>query len=221
MTSAGNDIVCIAATDIPRTKQPVFYSRILSPSEQALYSTPQYASIPFAYFVWLLWSVKESAFKYLQRATPMLVFSPTKFIVTQLYLPPEFAVGSFAETEMVQRGFGNGALKGVVAYADLSLSSRSLIYREAIVSVVNGEDNFDDICWGIKAVTAPDPDSQSAAVRSFLAGVLKEQYGADEVIVCKTTDGIPFLSLNNGKTVLPLSLSHHGNFVGYSFLRDK
>lgn len=218
MISAGNDIVCINATDIPRTKQSRFYSRILSPPELALYSKPEYAATPFEHFVWLFWSIKESAFKYLQRANPLLVFSPTKFVVTQLDIPLGFTIGNLAEKEMAQRGFGDSVIKGIIAYADFKLSSRSLIYRETIASVVNSDENFEDIFWGIKSVNYISPDNQSTEARAFLSGALNQQFGAKNVAICKTSDGIPFLSLYNGKTTLPVSLSHHGNFVGYSFL---
>jgi phosphopantetheinyl transferase (holo-ACP synthase) len=221
MTSTGNDIVCINAIDIPRTKQLRFYSRILSSSEQNLYNKPEYTAIPFEYFVWLLWSIKESAFKYLQRATPPLVFSPTKFIVTQLDIPLGASTKNLAETEMAQRGFGEDTVKAIVTYADVKLSSRSLIYRELIVSVVNGDENFEDIYWGVKSLNNIAPDYQSAEVRVFLTATLKHHFGAEDISICKTANGIPFLSLNQSNTTLPVSLSHHGNFAGYSFRSDK
>ena len=72
MISAGNDIVSLTATNVTRTKSPEFYSKIISPAEKALFDTLDQEVLPFHRFVWLLWSVKESAFKYLHRLDPIL-----------------------------------------------------------------------------------------------------------------------------------------------------
>src|ERR1700740_2467205 len=84
MISAGNDVVSLAAIDITRTNQHKFYSKILSDSEIPLYNEFSLAQIPFEHFVWLLWSIKESAYKFLQRNNPGLIFTPVKFVVNDL-----------------------------------------------------------------------------------------------------------------------------------------
>ena len=214
MISAGNDIVSIDAVDIPRTKQIKFYSRILSTSEQALYTQPEYAHIPFEQFVWLLWSVKESAFKYLQRLNSALIFSPTKFIVTQLSVPLGFAPKGFEAAETAQRGFGDDAFKAVLTYGEFTLYSRSLIYRELIVSVINAGDNFENTCWGVKAIATSHPANQSAEVRTFLAKCLQQNFSLDAEII-KNAESIPLILIEG--VAIPVSLSHHGRFVGYSY----
>src|SRR5215469_9103806 len=104
MTSAGNDIVSFSAINSARTKQQRFYSKILTTAEENIYRQPGFASIPFENFVWLLWSVKESAYKYLKRANPALIFTPVKFIVRQLDAPEQADMLSFGgQTE--QAGF--------------------------------------------------------------------------------------------------------------------
>jgi len=65
MTRGGNDIVSLQAINRTRTRQPRFYSKILADSELTLYKEGGFAAIPFEIFVWLCWSIKESAFKYL------------------------------------------------------------------------------------------------------------------------------------------------------------
>ena len=64
MISAGNDIAALAKVNKERIPQPRFYSKILSDSERALYHQPQLTILPFENYVWLLWSVKESVYKY-------------------------------------------------------------------------------------------------------------------------------------------------------------
>lgn len=217
MISTGNDIVCMSATDIPRTKQSKFYSRILSPSEQALYNQAANTFIPFEYYVWLLWSIKESAFKYLQRINPLLVFSPTKFVVIRLDIPAGFLMETFSGTSITQTGFDSAAVEGVIICAGHELSSRSMVYQDVMVSVVNNNEDFDNICWGIKLIDDINPETQSVEVRSFAMGAIRQHCDGKPIAIRKNPDGIPLLSFDEGKTVLPISLSHHGAFVGFSF----
>src|ERR1700739_3692703 len=84
MTSTGNDIVALTAINVARTKQPNFYSRIVTSGEQELYYSTLQDQLPFEHFVWLVWSVKESAFKYLKRVDPGLIFSPSKMRMVEL-----------------------------------------------------------------------------------------------------------------------------------------
>ena len=70
MNSVGNDIVALAAIDVARTRQPEFYSRIITPAEQEFYSLYLKDQLSFEHFIWLAWSVKESAYKVLKRFEP-------------------------------------------------------------------------------------------------------------------------------------------------------
>ena len=88
MKSTGNDIVALGSVDKHRTGQYRFYSKILSASEQTLYQQMQFANLPFEHYLWLLWSVKESTFKFLKRTKPELIFSPAKIIIQYLEIPP-------------------------------------------------------------------------------------------------------------------------------------
>ena len=81
MTSTGNDIVALAATDPDRTSRYRFYSRILTRSELDHVAG---TALPFSTFVWLLWSIKESVYKYVSRSNPRLGFAPLKIPVGQL-----------------------------------------------------------------------------------------------------------------------------------------
>ena len=80
MTSTGNDIVSFAATNLIRTKEPIFYNKILSEQEIAAYARLHHQFLAFDVYIWLLWSVKEATYKYLKRLDPGLIFSPTKIV---------------------------------------------------------------------------------------------------------------------------------------------
>lgn len=217
MTSTGNDIVSLNAINVVRSKQSGFYSKILSGAEKDLYCQPEFAAIPFENFVWLLWSIKESAYKYLRRINTSLVFSPIKFEVKQLRLPPGFSITNFNTKQIERTGFdGNTELKGVISYGADILYSRSLMYMELIVSMVNDQENFEDTCWGIKLIDMPDPLHQSIEVRRFLVNRLRF-WGLDKIVLSKNPSGIPIILKRNKVLEIPVSLSHHDHMVAYSF----
>ncbi len=224
MTGTGNDIVSLNAINKVRTKQSRFYSKILSPSEETLYSKSAFASIPFENFVWLLWSIKESAFKYLQRTNPDLIFSPTKIIVHRLQTPSAYSVSSFDATELEGIGFDSrdakfcvSTIKGIIAYGPNTFYSRSIIYKELVVSVVNGDANFESTSWGIKWTDKCHPPFQSIAVRKFLVNRLYSLFQMDNLMIGKSSYGFPIVLEGSEEISIPISLSHHDHFVAYSF----
>jgi len=212
MISTGNDIIALKTINIARTKQKNFYRKIISTSEKDLYDRQFSDNLPFDVFVWLLWSVKESVYKYLQRITPELVFSPTKIIIPQLALPADNFVEQFEG-----RGFDeNSVYKGIVSFGDHTLYSRSLISEEFIFSVVNHKDDFEHIRWGIQLIDSSDPDVQSKAVREFLIKALSPLFPGSDLLVDKSPHGYPILLKDGVEIPLPVSLAHHGRYVGYS-----
>src|ERR1700744_5977602 len=130
MTGAGNDIVALAVINATRTRQPNFYSKIILPAEQELYSAEFEDKLPFEHFVWLAWSVKESIYKFLQKKTPDLVFSPSKIIIKRL-MPPQLPARSVKLSQ--GRGFERvPAYEGEVTFGNETLYSRSLIDMDFI-----------------------------------------------------------------------------------------
>jgi hypothetical protein len=213
MISTGNDLVALKAINIVRTKQPNFYKKIISDSEKDLYDHQLSGHLPFEIFVWLLWSVKESAYKYLQRITPDLVFSPTRFIVNRLILPIDNSV-----KQLEGCGFDDDLVcKGVVSFGDHTLYSRSMISGEFIFSVVNSTDNFEHIRWGIQLIDSSDPDVQSKSVREFLIKKLNALFPESELLISKSSHGYPIILKDGDEIPLPVSLAHHDRYVGYSF----
>src|ERR1700749_1556209 len=106
LPGTGNDIVALSATDRGRTILPRFYTRILDAREQTLYNGQAVQTLPFDNYVWLLWSIKESVYKYKQRTSPELVFSPTKIPVREVLLPS-----------------GDGFYRGPISYGPAPLYS--------------------------------------------------------------------------------------------------
>jgi phosphopantetheinyl transferase (holo-ACP synthase) len=215
--SAGNDIVALKAVNITRSNHPKFYSRILSPAEKELYDELKSTSIPFWNFVWLFWSIKEAAFKFLQRNNPDLVFSPTKFIVAQLVIPAGYKINNVNSTQITGVGFDTYTINGILIYDSNSIFFRSSLTTEFVHSVVNNVDDFDSTYYGIKQIEGNDSENQSKAIRDFLIENLQKQTGFNHLAVSKNVSDIPIITKRNEELSIPVSLSHHDNWIAYSF----
>lgn len=207
MISIGNDIVDLKHIDKQRTCERRFFSKILSPQEELLFSGYQSQDLPFEVFVWLLWSAKEAVYKFLKRHQPGLIFSPIKFQVVNLSTPL-FASAHKQETAL---GFDEDVLNMELLFAEQQYHVKSVITTEYVASFISTE--FDNTYWGIRHVENPDPESLSAAVRDFAKERLPELYPDLTVGFKKHATGYPFVE----DTSLCISFSHHGNWVSYAF----
>jgi phosphopantetheinyl transferase (holo-ACP synthase) len=215
MNSIGNDVVALDAIDVARTCTPRFYSKILTIPEQQLYHG-LHGAIPFHNFVWLIWSVKEAAYKCLKRNQPDLVFSPLKLQIVNITPPAKPAVT--ITTGLAYKGFVNdGCFICEIIYQSSRLFSRAIIWgNDLIHSVVQHGNDFGNINWGIKQITGIGPENQSAAVREFTLAQLSSQFVGAELKVGKSAPGYPYLVVNGLVCTLPLSFSHHGSYVAYA-----
>lgn len=218
MISIGNDIIALRTIDIPRTQSFRFYSKILSVSEQQLYQA-QFTHLPFEYFVWLLWSIKESVYKCRQRHQPELVFSPVSIVLTQL-IGPIRSPGHFAG-ELADTGFTDSeCFCSQVTLNSQLFHARSIIYGDEVLATIAGEaPDWSRTNWGLRKIAGTGAASQSFAVREFLLEGLSPLYPGKELSIVKNNSGCPFLFIDGEIVDLPLSLSHHGEYVGYAFVK--
>ena len=198
IASTGNDIVDLSATDPLRTCSYRFYSRIISSEEKTLYD--ELGGLPFDNYVWLLWSIKESVYKYTSRTDTGLAFAPLTIPVFHLHLPS-----------------GDGFYKSMVIYGSEILYSRSIITNRLIVTVVSNDENFDRTWWGFRSVDEAGYADQSASVRTFVLGKLATALSRADLKIEKTAAGYPVVLDGNGLLDISLSLAHHGHFVAYSY----
>jgi hypothetical protein len=196
--STGNDIVALSATDRERTTRPRFYSRILDTGEQALYDQQALAGLSFDNYVWLLWSIKESVYKYKQRTDPGLVFSPTKIPVRQVRPP-----------------FGDPFYTATIGD---TLYSRSIVRDDIITTVVSGDENFANTRWGFEPIETAGHAHQSAAVRVSLVRELNAALPCENLQISKNPDGCPVILDGEEQLNIPVSLAHHDRWVAWSFL---
>jgi len=214
MLSAGNDIVSLSDINVPRTITKQFYSKILSDSEIAFFESSKTSPVTFENYVWLLWSIKESAYKFLKRTDPDLLFTPVKFEVKQLDIPDGYLIANFKGPAIADQPL---EIKATVEFDSEKLYSRSAIYNQLIFSVVDNNADFDAVFWAIKAINSTNNKTQSSEVRAFLIDRLEQLTGKENLGIHKNLQGVPLLF--DGSTQLPIavSLTHHGHFVAYSF----
>ncbi|GAB2986824.1 hypothetical protein GCM10027049_28260 [Mucilaginibacter puniceus] len=217
MKSAGNDIVALNAIDIQRTRDARFYSKFITDSELAIY---QHLSLPlpFEIFVWLLWSVKESAYKYLQRHDAGLQFSPIKFIVEQLNIPADFNLNPFTGIDWDNEETPANYLTGSVSCGNTHLYFRSHITHDFITSVVDANEQFENVYWGIKSIEHADHQHQSQEVRNFVLIKIKALLAIEDLRIVKSEIGYPVVMEGGTPLEVDLSFTHHDRWVGYSFV---
>ena len=222
MKSTGNDIVALNVINRLRTNQYNFYSKILSVSEEALYSRPGFAQMPFEEFVWLLWSVKESVYKYQKRIVPGLVFSPAKIIIQRIDPPFRQALKSFGgiQWESNKNESSEELFKGVIICGSYIFYSRSKIHDELISTVVSNDKHFENTRWGIKSIEDTAYKNQSKAVRAFVLEKLNSLLvgGYENLSISKNRQGCPVVLKGAMEMNIPVSLAHHDHFIAYSFL---
>lgn len=213
MKSAGNDIVALDAINIERTNDSRFYSKFITPPELALHQP----ALTFETFVWLLWSVKEAAYKYLQRHDAGLIFSPGKLTVQAVFLPDNFNPTPFTST-WENNNTDEQFVTGTITDGANQLYFRSNIHTNVLATVVDEDESFANTCWGIHQIEQRDSKSQSAGVREFALGRLSTIIKQDGLMIQKNDADHPVV-LNDGVLLdVALSFAHHEGFVGYSFL---
>jgi phosphopantetheinyl transferase (holo-ACP synthase) len=193
--SAGNDIIALKAVDIQRTQSPAFYSKFIIPAEFALYHPDE---IALANFVWLLWSAKESAYKYLKRISPELIFAPAKLVVQQLNIPRPSKVAE-----------NTGYYQGKLSAGSTTLSFLSTMSHEYIATIIDQS----DVHWRVREIEASDYESQSKAVRDFLLDDLK----MPDITVGKHPSGYPVLIKDGKELDIAVSFAHHDRYISYCY----
>ena len=217
MKSTGNDIVALNAIDIQRTILPAFYSKFVTADESELYNKGLRDVAPFHSFIWLLWSVKESVYKYLKRSQPGLIFPPAKIIIEHIVTPhtplPGITAGVWENDSTAEEHYTGKAI-----FQSHTLYFSSKITAGYVASVVAGSSDLNGVYWGIKSIKATDQESQSREVRAFATEKLKTVLNSNDLLIKNDTDGCPILFSGDQPVDIPISLAHHHNFIAYSFL---
>lgn len=216
MPSTGNDIVSLDLIDKERSNDRRFYGKILALSEEALGRQTESGDLPFERFLWLCWSVKESAFKYLQRAHPQLVFSPVKIVIRNIIAPAAVFAIQTGGDHWEGDADGEENYKGDLIAEGKTYYFRSKITPSTIATIVSSDPHFSGVAWGILHTSGANADQQSAQVRSFVLKRLQTFFPGKALLIEKTQDGIPVIKEGSKELDLPVSFAHHGRTVSYS-----
>ena len=219
MINIGNDIISLKSVNKTRTRDEKFYSKILAPSEVELYNHSKYENLDFEDFVWMLWSVKEAVYKCHQRNDTSLVFSPTKIIVSHLELPQKQPVSSFTVSRYESADIDErNSYNCIVHFKDTTFYGRSILYQELIYTLVTNHSSFASINWGIAVIENSDYESQHNGVRFFVLDRLGILFPEDNLRIMKSDFGFPVVIKNEAETMIPISFTHHKQYIGYAFL---
>ncbi|MEL0645410.1 4'-phosphopantetheinyl transferase superfamily protein [Olleya sp. Ti.3.14] len=183
----GNDIVDLkqAAKD-SSWKRPRFLDKIFTPREQQLI----WSAKDQDQMVWLLWSMKEAAYKVNVQQFGIRFFNPKRLECTLL-----------------------SNLKGEVVIEDNRYFIESIITEDFIYSIAliaSGKSYKSE--WFLNQ--SQDYIIQSKCLKNRFLKTLN----LDEVTIIKNNIGVPKLQHNSDLLDVSFSLTHHGAFSGYAIL---
>lgn len=219
MINVGNDIVSLKPARSKRFTQKAYYFKILSQTEEDYFHRQLAGRLSFGNYVWLLWSIKEAAYKYFRRRDNDLLFNPQKITVQNIALKQVLCPLPAGKFPIESKGFENDKfIEGFASMQNDGICTRSLIAEDFIFSVVSDDLFLGKIYWGIQQIDAGDYRTQSAAVRSFVTSKLKDVFPGRDFIIKKNAAAVP--SIVCGNEQFPVSFTHHEKYIAYAFISD-
>lgn len=217
MISTGNDIVDLSKIDNQRTAQPRFFGKMLVPAEIEMYNA--HKELPFVTYVWLLWSIKESVFKFHKRNNPALHFAPRKTIVQELSVAPD-AIQQLNNVVTVDYMYkADVSVRSVISLDGHTFYGTSYFYKDVIHSIAQAHRET-ETQWAIQRTDKDTYEEQSLAVREFFTKHFSHP-NTERISVRKNEVGYPVVTVDGIVSNMPVSFSHHGNYVAFSCLPQK
>ena len=189
----GNDIVDLTFASIGhRWKEQRFMDKVFSVDEQNLIANAdnQFQTI------WLIWTMKESAYKIHVQQYSKHFFAPTKLTCQLL-----------SKTE------------GSVEICNDIYHTSSNITKEYIYTIAYSKSskNVTGGCFKIKdtSYTKQHSESYRSVLRTFsnLSNI-----SIEALEIRKNKFGVPEIFWNHRKQLIPFSITHHGHYYGYAML---
>lgn len=189
----GNDIVDLnQAHKDSNWKRPRFLEKVFTQNEQALI----FSSKNQNQTVWLLWSMKEAAYKIYVRQFGERFFNPKRL---------ECAFES--------------KTKGRVIIEDRVFNTTSKFDKNYIhtIATMSEVKELKSNCFKAENTSCK---SQSQSSRDVVVEVYSKirNISKNSVTINKDDLGVPFFSLKNRKQKESLSISHHGHYCAYAIL---
>ncbi len=215
--SIGNDIVALAGTNADRAGNQKFYSKFLRPSEASLFCKNDF-SISFVQYIWLCWSIKESAYKFQKRLQPSILNGGWKINIAEINPPVNPHAFNWnnksAESDCmpVECCYVSTAILHSKKYYSWSLITDAFIY-----TVTANEEDCKNIYWGINAINESSYNNQSNEVKKLMLKKFNEAVIVPAPEILKNAAGIPYIKQY---PQIPVSFTHHHFFVAYAFVAE-
>lgn len=189
----GNDIVDLEqARQESNWRRKGFLDKLFTPPEQQLI----YDATDSDRMVWLLWSMKESAYKVAVRKTKTRLFAPVK-LACSLHSSVEESAN------------------GCVSYGEI-YQTRSLITSRYIATVAFAANTTPAYSQVIIPFDTSDYQTHYQCLRQTIRQHSSAlfQTTEHEIHINKDSLGVPVLTIGDSATV-PISISHHGYYGAY------
>jgi hypothetical protein len=187
----GDDVVDLRDPEAaPGATHPRFDERVFGAAERALIGDGDFASA----LRWTLWAAKESAFKAARRIDPRAAFSPARFVVR------------------LADGGGASVIRDGRRFAVRIVRRDDAVHAAAVAQPALAA----DLLVESARVPADDP---SAAVRRFALDRLADCLPIDRArLAIAGWRKVPLLLVDGRPSPVVVSLSHHGEVIGFAAL---
>ncbi len=192
----GNDIVDLAfAQKESNWKRPRFLEKLFTLQEHKYILDSQQADK----MVWLLWSMKESAYKLHEQLFGKRFYAPKNLVCSITELNDK---GSFGE----------------VVCADFQCFTQSYISNEFIYTFSKMDKNEDHL-GQIFFIDNSSYKAQHEAVDQKTKAHIAKCLGTspDEIRIQKNSLGVPFFYFKKQKLKVAVSTTHHGNYGAFAY----
>lgn len=185
----GNDIVDLSLADSNAWKRKRFLDKVLSPSEQLLMLDSE---DPCTFF-WVLWSMKESAYKLHFRKHLDRALNPARF------------------TCSFQGDFEGRVEVNKEVYRTTSTVCENYVHTTAIDAISRAVTKSDEVSAG--SFSAVRMKTIESLIQSFSAFA---DLNSEQVRFLKDKNDLPFLAYEIDGIFKACSISHHGRFGAYA-----
>ncbi|WP_051229662.1 4'-phosphopantetheinyl transferase family protein [Psychroserpens burtonensis] len=186
----GNDIVDLKYSSTGWVR-PRFLDKVFTLKEQALIFSSEHQHQT----VWLLWSMKEAAYKIHVRQFGERFFNPTRLVC-----------------DLISKE------KGLVRIDDNCYFTESTVTEDYVYTVAKQDQN-QEVCTSIFETKKEEYTIQSNVLKQQLLKSISqiEKIDRDVLSIKKTDLGIPEVFVNSVKLPKPISLTHCGRFSGFAY----
>lgn len=135
-------------------------------------------------------------YKFLKRNSPLLVFSPTKIVLQDIYSQ-------------------DGIFYGIVVFHNDYLFFRTEVTDEWLHSIVLDQPGVLHGISNVKRINPISNNERSVLAWEYLLEEIKKELG-EGVSLKKSKSGYPVIIQGDKELDIPVSLSHDGDFAAYS-----